>query len=42
MNLIKWANTLSVIKSCHYPTIEQVDWEAENPKVSKQIKGENK
>jgi hypothetical protein len=42
VNLIKWANTLSVIKSSRYPTIEQMDWEAENPNASKQMKGEEK
>jgi hypothetical protein len=42
VNLIKWANTLSVIKSSRYPTIEQMDWQAENPNASKQMKGEEK
>jgi len=32
----------SVIKSCHYPTIEQMDWEAENPNTTNQMKGEEK
>ena len=32
----------SVIKSSPYSTIEQMDWEAENPDASKQIKGEDK
>jgi len=42
VNLIKWANTLSVIKFSHYPTIEQMDWQAENPIATKQIKGKRK
>jgi hypothetical protein len=42
VNLIKWAHTLSVIKSFHYPTIEQMDWEADNPDASKQTKGDEK
>ena len=38
----KMGEHLSVIKPCHYPTIEQMDWEAENPNATKQIKGEDK
>jgi hypothetical protein len=31
----------SVTKSCHYPTIEQMDWERENPDTRKQMKGDD-
>ena len=38
----KMGEHLSVIKPSHYPTIEQIDWEAENPNATKQIEGEHK
>jgi hypothetical protein len=34
--------TSSVIKSFYSPTIEHMDWEAEHPNASKQMKGEDK